>query len=204
MRQARSLILLAAIIVCTMIGLFSVPVNGQSYGLQYNLVYTPANPGSSTTLVNKFTNSGTVPERVTGITISSDLGTVSASSGLPLQVPVSQTVELNMTEQIPSSASVSSHAVTASINFQYQDPSTSQWVTPSTSPLVVQGTITVTNVVGAIEAGLFDVAVIGGIVAAVVVVLAVVLLRRRKSQPPAMGYPAPPPPPPSPTPAQTN
>ena len=205
MHLARSLILSAVVLVCMTVGFFSATVSGQTYGLQYNLVYTPAYPGSSTVLVNKFTNSGTVAEQVTGITITSDLGTFTASSGLPLSVPVSQTVELNMTEQIPSSASISNHAVSASINFQYQDPSTSQWVTPSTSPLVVQGTITVTtNVGGILAAGLFDAAVIGGIIAAVIVVLVVVVLRRKKSQPPAMGYPAPPPPPSTPPPTQTN
>jgi len=203
MSLSRSLIIPAAVIACVMVGFLAVTVNGASYGLQYNLIYTPANPGSSSIMVNKFTNSGTVPEQVTGVTITSDLGTWAASSGLPLQVPVGQTVELNMTEQIPSSASVSNHAVTASISFQYQDPSTSQWVTPNTSPLVVQGSINVTNLAGAFETTLFDIGVIGGIVAAVVAVLTVVLLRRRKPAQPAMGYPAPPPPP-TPPPTQTN
>jgi hypothetical protein len=204
MSLSRSLIIPTAVIACVMVGFLAVTVNGQgSYGLQYNLVYTPVYPGGSTTLVNKFTNSGTVPEQVTGITITSDLGTFTASSGLPLQVPVSQTVELNMTEQIPSTATASSHSVTASIDFQYQDPSTMQWVTPNTSPLVVQGSITVTNLVGAFESTLFDIAIVSAIVVAVVAVLAVVLFRRRKPAQPVMGYPAPPPPP-SPPPTQTS
>lgn len=191
----------AAVLACVMSGLLSVAVNGANYGLQYNLVYTPANPGSSSIMVNKFTNSGTVPEQVTGITITSDLGTWTASSGLPLQVPVGQTVELNMTEQIPSSASVSSHSVTASIALQYQDPSTSQWVTPSGSPLVVQGSINVTSNAGL---GLLTVTAIGALVGAVVAVSIALLVRRRKAKPGPTGYPAPSAPPPGPPPTQAN
>jgi len=194
-------ILSAAVLACIIGGFLSVAVNGASYGLQYNLVYTPANPGSSTILINKFTNSGTVAEQVTGITITSDLGTFTASSGLPLQVPVGQTVELNMTEQIPSSASVSSHSVTASIVFQYQDPTSMQWATPNTSPLAVQGSINVTSNAGL---GLITVTAIGALVGAVVAVSIALIVRRRKAKPSPLGYPAPSAPPPGPTPTQTN
>ncbi len=206
MSLSRSLIFPAAVLACVMVGFLTVTVNGQgSYGLQYNLIYTPANPGSSTILVNKFTNNGTVLEQVTGITITSDLGTFTASSGLPLSVPVSQTVELNMTEQIPSSASVSSHSVTASIAFQYYDPAMMLWFTPTSSPLVVQGSIQVTsNVTSNAGLGLITVTAIGALVGAVVAVSIALIVRRRKAKPSPLGYPAPSAPPPGPTPTQTN
>lgn len=153
-----------------------------NYGLVYNLNYTtPVYPGGSTVLVNVFKNTGTVLEQVTGVTLTSDLGTFTPSSGLPVTVPVSQSVELNMTEQIPSSASVSSHAVTAAINFQYQDPSSLQWVTPTSSPLAVQGAVNITsNPANALGLGVI---ILGVIAALAVAVVLLVIRMKRKRQP---------------------
>ena len=190
---------------CLLVVLPSPSTFGQgSYGLVYNLQYTPAYPGSSTTIINSFTNTGTTHELVTGITITSDLGTFTPrSSDLPLPVPYATTVKLNMTEQIPSSASVSSHPVTATINFQYQDPNTLQYVTASSSPLTVQGAINVTsNPAGLAALGFIIIGVIVALVAAVVI-LTVFFLRRRRAKPPPVIYPTGPAPLAGPPPTQT-
>src|SRR6266516_6398842 len=99
MNSTRKPILCGAMVSCVLGVLLLPVVFGQgSYGLVYNLDYTPAYPGASTIIVNIFSNTGTVAEQVTGITITSDLGTFTPSSGLPLSVPAGQKVELNMTE----------------------------------------------------------------------------------------------------------
>ncbi len=168
-----------------------------SYALAYNLNYTtPAYPGGSTTLINVFTNNGDVLERVTGLRLTFDLGTFTGSSGLPLLVPVGQAKQLNMTVQLPSSASVGSHSGTASIDFQYQDPGTLQWVTPSTSPLVLTGGIQLTSNPGGLTAAGF---IIFGVIAALafVVVYLVIRMRRKPKAAPMMPPPPSPVPPPS-------
>ncbi len=160
-----------------------------SYQLSYNLNYIGASPGSTSTMINLVRNAGTVAIRVTGITLTFDFGSFSATSGLPLTVPVGQSGTLNMTVLIPSSTTVGTHSASASIAFQYQDPSSSQWITPSLSPLAVQGSINVQNsgatpegVLAAAATGLF-IGAIGGLV--------VYLLRRRKKRAAATVPPSP-------------
>ncbi len=120
-------------------------VHGQgTFQLLYSLQYTgPAYPGESIFLISNFTNGGTLPERVTGVSISTDFGTFNASSGLPLYLAAGQKVELKMIAQIPSATSVGTSAVTAFIYFQYNY--TSQWITPRESPLVFQRTISIVS-----------------------------------------------------------
>ncbi len=169
-----------------------------SYALAYNLNYTtPAYPGGSTTLINVFTNNGGVLERVTAVRLTFDLGVFTGSSGLPLVVPVGQAKQLNMTVQLPSSASVGSHSGTASIDFQYQDPGTLQWVTPSTSPLVITGGIQLTANPGGLAAAGF---IIFGVIAALAfaVVYLVIRMRRKPKAGPMI------PPPPSPVPPSSQ
>ncbi len=120
-------------------------VHGQgTFELLYNLKYTrPVYPSGSTILINNFTNGGTLPERVTGVTVITDFGTFNASSGLPLYLAVGQKLELNMTAQIPSGAYVGTHAVRANAYFQYYY--NSQWITPSQSPFLIEGGISITS-----------------------------------------------------------
>ncbi len=161
-----------------------------NYQLAYNLKNTAAYPGSASTLINLFKNQGTVAIRVTGITLTFDFGSYPAPSGLPLTIPVGQSGSLNYSVTIPSSASVGSHSVSASIAFQYQDPSSSQWVTPTGSPLVVQGGMDVQSnpgptpggVLSAAAEGLFIGAIGGGVV---------YLFRRRKKRTSAAAQPSP-------------
>jgi len=198
--KRSSLFWILAVILClSVIGAMVSSARAPgTFGLQYNLNYVqPILAGGNAKLVNSFTNSGTVPEQVTGISLVLDIGTFTASSGLPLSVPVGQTVELNMTEPIPSSASTGAHAVTATINFQYQDPSSGSWVTPSQSPLVVNGSINIANAASLANLALILGAIVGVIVLVVVVVL-VLVLRRRKAGGESMPMPTMPPPSPPP------
>ncbi len=161
-----------------------------NYQLAYNLNYTGASPGSASTMMNLVKNQGKVAIRVTGITLTFDFGTYSANSGLPLTIPVGQSSSLNMSVMIPSSTTVGSHSASASIAFQYQDPSSSQWVTPSGSPLVVQGSINVQNS-GPLPGGVLEAALIGLFAGALGGGVIAYLLRRRKKRTQATAPPSP-------------
>lgn len=168
----------------------------QAYcGLQYKVGSVGAVfPGGSFTFFNNFTNTGSVQLNVVSITLTTDIGTFSPPSGLPLQVAAGATKELDMTVQVPSSASVGAHPASASASFQCFDPSTSQYVIPSFSPLVIQTTLTVSQ--NPSTAGLIGSIVLGVIVALVVaVVLLVVRLRRKRGMEAMPPTPAQPPPP---------
>ena len=183
----RTVVLLSLMIV---LGPTLQRVHAQNFALQYNLNYSPIPfPGSSTTLINIFTNSGDVPERVTGVTITLDFGTFTMTSGLPLTVPVGQVVRANMTAQVPSTASVGTHTASASVAFQYQGPNASQWITPTASPLVVQGSIQIqANPSGTAALGF----VIIGVIAALAVAVVILVVRmRRKPKPEALPPTAP-------------
>ncbi len=164
-----------------------------SYGLQYVVGSKgAAYQGQEFTAANNFTNTGTVQIQVLQITITTDFGTFTPT-GLPLSISPGQKRTLEMQIQVPSTASVGNHPLSASASFQYLDPSTSQWVTPNESPIVLQTTLTVSQ--GQSTSLLILGAIFGTIAAlvAVVVVLAVKLRRRRRSE---TMFPAPQPPPP--------
>src|SRR5207249_10893822 len=76
-------------------------------GIQYKVGSRGTSyPGATVTIVNNFTNSGSLAMQVTTITLTIDFGTFSApSSKLPLSVPVGSTQELDFDIQVPSSAS---------------------------------------------------------------------------------------------------
>lgn len=118
--------------------------HAQTVSLSYAVSYsgTPY-PSGSIVVAGTFTNSGQVPLRVTDFSLVADFGTFSASTGLPLVISAGAVKELDMLMSIPSSVSVGGHQLTASAVFQYQDPSTLQWVTPGTSPQTVQSTLQV-------------------------------------------------------------
>lgn len=155
-------------------------------------------PGATVTIVNNFTNTGSLAMQVTGITLTTDFGTFSApSSSLPLSVPVSSSNGLDFDIQVPSSASQGSHTVSASAAFQCNEGGT--WVTPNISPLVLNTTFSVGANPGISAA--IGLAIIGAIIALVVVVV-VLVVKLRKRKPAA---PMPPPtytPPSSPPPGQ--
>jgi hypothetical protein len=156
-------------------------------------------PGSTFTVTNNFTNSGTLAIQVTGITLTVDFGIFSESSGLPLSVPAGTTQSSTFDVQVPSSASVGDHAASFSASLQCYE--SGSWVTPSFSPLVLSTTLPVSPSPTTLAAiGLIIIGVIVALV--VVVVVLVVMLRRRKkaAPPPAPAYMPPPPPPPSPPP----
>jgi hypothetical protein len=123
---------------------FLAVAHAQTVSLSYAVSYsgTPY-PTGSIVVAATFTNSGQVPLRVTDFSLVTDFGTFSASTGLPLVINAGALKELDMMVSIPSSVSVGGHQLTASAVFQYQDPSTMQWVTPSTSPQTVQSTLLV-------------------------------------------------------------
>jgi len=187
-----------------MLGLVANRVEAQgTCGLQYKVVSRGASyPGATVTLVNNFTNAGSLAMQVTSITVTVDFGTFSApSSKLPLSVAVGTTQELDFDAQVPSSTSVGSHPVSASAAFQCNE--SGSWVTPSFSPLVLTATFEVGQNPG--TSTLIGVVILGAIAAlAVAVVVLVVKLRRRKQvapQPPPAYTPPPQwgPPPPPPT-----
>jgi hypothetical protein len=175
-------------------------VEAQTCGIQYKVGSRGASyPGSTVTIVNNFTNSGSLAMQVTGITVTIDFGTFSApSSSLPLSVPVGTSQELDYDIQVPSSASMGSHSVSASASFQCNESGT--WVTPSFSPLVLSTTFTVGQNPG--TSALIGLSILGAIVALAVAVVVLVIKRRRKPAAP-MAPPAYVPPPPPPPPGQT-
>ncbi len=186
-----------------MLGAITDSVEAQgTCGIQYKVGYRGASyPGSTVTIVNNFTNSGSLAMQVTSVTVTIDFGTFSApSSSLPLSVPVGSTDQgLDFDIQVPSTASVGSHPVSASAAFQCNESGT--WVTPSFSPLVLTG--------GSFPVGqnpgtsaLIGLAILGAIVALAVAVVVLVIKRKRKpaAPMPPPAYMPPPPPPPSQTP----
>ncbi|TMI33749.1 hypothetical protein E6H28_01145 [Candidatus Bathyarchaeota archaeon] len=198
------LVALFVLVSLVMLGLVANRVEAQgTCGLQYKVVSRGASyPGATVTLVNKFTNAGSLAMQVTSITVTVDFGTFSApSSKLPLSVAVGTTQELDFDAQVPSSTSVGSHPVSASAAFQCNE--SGSWVTPSFSPLVLTATFEVGQNPG--TSTLIGVVILGAIAAlAVAVVVLVVKLRRRKQvapQPPPAYTPPPQwgPPPPPPT-----
>ena len=100
--------------------------------------------GSSIIISNRFTNEGSVRLRVTGVTITGEIGTFRAPSGLPLYVH-NQTVVLNMTLTIPTTARLRNNSITANITWEFLDPSTSIWTagrllsTPGYIPVLAEG-----------------------------------------------------------------
>jgi hypothetical protein len=182
-----------------MLGAMANSVEAQgTCGIQYKVGYRGASyPGSTVTIVNNFTNSGSLAMQVTGITLTLDFGTFSApSSSLPLSVPVgSSNHELDFDIQVPSSASVGSHSVSASAAFQCNE--SGSWVTPSFSPLVLTGAFPVGQNPG--TSALIGLAILGAIVALAVAVVVLVIKRRKKpaAPMPPPAYMPPPPPPPS-------
>jgi hypothetical protein len=118
---------------------------------------------------------------------------------LPLSVPVgSATQELDFDIQVPSSASVGSHPISASAGFQCNE--SGSWVTPSFSPIVLSTTFNVGQNPG--TSALIGLAILGAIVALAVAVVVLVIKRKRKptAPMPPPAYMPPPPPPPSQTP----
>ena len=187
-----ALIILAGL---AFLGTIAVSVHGQTCAVQYKVGSTGAvYPGGTFTVTNNFTNTGSVAIQVTSITVTVDFGTFSApSSGLPLSVSSGASQSVNFDVQVPSSASVGSHAASASASFQCNE--SGSWVTPSFSPLVLSTTLTVSQSPGISAAiGLTILGIIAALV--VVVVVLVVKLRKRKQAPP----PSPPPYMPPPTP----
>jgi len=171
-------------------------------GIQYKVGSRGTSyPGATVTIVNNFTNSGSLAMQVTSITVTIDFGTFSApSSSLPLSVPVgSATQELDFNVQVPSTASVGSHSVSATANFQCNE--SGSWVTPSFSPLVLTTTFNVGQNPG--TSTLIGAVIIGVIIALAVAVTVLVIRLRKKKQAAPMPPPAympPPPPPPGQTP----
>jgi len=195
---------LAAIFVLTslvMLGAISNSAKAQgTCGIQYKVESRGASyPGSTVTIVNNFTNSGSLAMQVTSITVTVDFGTFSApSSSLPLSIPVGSTnQELDFDMQVPSSASMGSHSASASAAFQCNE--SGSWVTPSFSPLVLSTTFVVGQNPG--TSALIGLAILGALVALAVAVVVLVIKRRKKPAAP-MPPPAymPPPPPPTQTP----
>jgi hypothetical protein len=175
-------------------------VNAQTCGIQYKVGSRGTSyPGATVTIVNNFTNSGSLAMQVTSITVTVDFGTFSApSSKVPLPVAVGSTQELDFDVQVPSSASIGSHPVSASAAFQCYESGT--WVTPSFSPLVLTSNFDVGQNPG--TSALIGLAILGAIVALAVAVVVLVIKRKRKpaAPMPPPTYMPPPPPPPSQTP----
>ncbi len=196
------LVALLALVSLAMLGVISTNVEAQgTCGIQYKVGSRGASyPGATVTIVNNFTNSGSLAMQVTSITLTVDFGTFSApSSKVPFSVPVGSTnQELDFDVQVPSSASVASHPLSASAAFQCYESGT--WVTPSFSPLVLTSTFNVGQSPG--TATLIGAVILGAIAAlAVAVVVLVVKLRKRKqvAPPPPPAYMPPTPPPTSQT-----
>lgn len=197
MRKQIALLLVLASLVA--IGSHGSNVRAQGCAVQYQIASRGTSyPGATVTLVNNFTNSGSVALQVTGITLTADFGTFSPpSSKLPLSVAVGTTSELDFDVQVPSSASQGSHSTSASATFQCYEGGS--WVTPSFSPLVLSTKFNVGSSPGTSAAiGLAILGAIGALIVAVVVLA--VKLRRRKPPTPMAPPPYTPPPPPSPTP----
>lgn len=159
-----------------------------NYQLAYNLNYTAAYPGSTSTMISLLKNQGTVAIRVTAITLTLDFGSYSATSGIPLVIPIGQSSTVNMSVMIPSSTTVGSHAASTSISFQYQDPNSGQWVTPTLSPLLVQGSMNVQSNPGPTLSGAI-LATFYGLIAGLVGGGVVYLYRRRKKRAAGMTQP---------------
>ena len=184
-----------------MLGALAVSVEAQgTCGLQYKVSSRgDSYPGATVTLLNNFTNAGTLALQVSGVTLTIDFGTFSApSSSLPFSVPVGTSRELDFDVKVPASSSVGSHPMSASASFQCNE--SGSWVTPGFSPLVLTSTFSVGQSPG--TSTLIGVVILGVIVglAAAVVALAV-RLRRKKHAAPPPPYLAPPAPPPSQTPS---
>lgn len=165
-------------------------------GIQYKVGSRGVSyPGATVTIVNNFTNSGSLAMQVTTITLTIDFGTFSApSSKLPLSVSVGSTQELDFDIQVPSSASNGSHPFSTSAGFQCNE--SGSWVTPSFSPIVLSTTFNVGQNPG--TSSLIGLAILGAIAAlAVAVVVLVIKLRKKKPAapiPPPAYIPPPPPP----------
>ena len=183
MRHTRAVILSIGIL-CSIIGGFLPVASGLTYGLVYTAQYSQPNRGAPLTIFNSFTNNGTVDERVTSLTITSDLGTFTPPAyALPLPVPIGQEVKLNMTVNIPANVSAAGYAATATVDVQYYNPNTFQWVTPPNSPLIVEGVINIPLTPAAFLARVILTGVIIAGVAGAATLVTMLLLRRRKEKP---------------------
>lgn len=97
-------------------------------------------PGGSLTLESNFTAVGTQPVQITGMTITSDLGTWTIQ-GVPFQLGAGHGRRLNNTETIPSSALVGSHTATITVQWLGYDSTTGIWA--YAPPLIFSGHIPV-------------------------------------------------------------
>ena len=173
---------LLALASIAFLGASTINVHGQTCAAQYQggtngSVYA----GGTFSVYNTFTNTGSVVIQITSIQLALDFGTYSASSGLPLSVPVgtSQTVYFDM--QVPSDASLGDHTANTTIGFQcYVNGS---WITPSFES--TWSTVTIGQNPGAsaeIVRIIYGVVIGGALVVAGIVVF--VFLRRRQTPPP--------------------
>lgn len=125
----------------------SVNQTGPSARLFYRAdFYGTPSRGSSVIFSSFLENQGTLAVRVTGLTISGDLGIFHGSLGLPIYLDQNATAVLNMTIMIPVSARIGDNRITASVSWEYLDPAFSRWTTATL--LVAQGSISVTSGAG--------------------------------------------------------
>jgi hypothetical protein len=177
----------------------TVRTYGLSYSLRYDLGYTGVPfAGGAIVLASNLTNTGfQLTIRVTSIAFSSDFwsnGTRQVTFGFPFNLTVGMNKEVDTPVLIPTNASIGSHDVTSTANWQYSN--SSGWF--NASPVVTSVTVAVSQTIGSLFASLAIILLVGLIVAVVVVVLVVVLLirQRRKTKP---GSPSPVGPRPSPS-----
>ncbi len=92
--------------------------------LLYELGFSgSAYPGEMMSFVSKFTNQGAYAANVTGLLIRTDFGlNVRVASGLPLVVGPGETTSLFASVTLPSTASLGSHLVTATVEWKSADP----------------------------------------------------------------------------------
>jgi parallel beta-helix repeat protein len=100
----------------------------------------PRYPGGSTLIVNNFTALGQNAIRVTGVSLSGDLGSFSLA-GVPLYLNSGESKTANMTIQIPILATPGNHTVTIIVSWQYLSSLDSTWT--NAPPLTITGNIPV-------------------------------------------------------------
>ncbi len=102
-------------------------------------------PGATITINNVFENVGQSQDRVSSAQITTDFGTYSQTTGLPLNITSLTNATLTMPMAIPSTASLGVHHLTGSAMWEYlrtnSTSGTSSWVT---GPAITgSGTITI-------------------------------------------------------------
>ena len=147
-----------------------------TYQLQYNINAKEwTHPGGTFTAVNAFLNKGTVPLRIILVEWATDFGTFRATTGIPLTLVAGEKKVLEMDIQVPSTASVGNHPLSASATYQYQDPNTFQWPNPQGGPLELEWEIVIVQTPSPKWLGLLPLA--GGI-AALALMVALLIGRR--------------------------